>query len=53
MTNVGLELRDEAALKTATNDSVEVEDIERIENHLQQSLAALPYQLQLTVSVAR
>ncbi|WP_201286087.1 hypothetical protein, partial [Klebsiella pneumoniae] len=50
---VGRELWVEVALKTAEDDSVEVEDIERIENHLQQSLAALPYQLQLTVSVAR
>ncbi|EGR0580020.1 cation diffusion facilitator family transporter [Vibrio cholerae] len=50
---VGRELWVEVALKTAEDDSVEVEDIQRIENHLQQSLAALPYQLQLTVSVAR
>ncbi|KQA18503.1 cation diffusion facilitator family transporter [Vibrio metoecus] len=53
VTKVGRELWVEVALKTAEENSIAIEDIQRIEKHLEQSLAVLPYQLQLTVSVAR
>ncbi|KQB04887.1 cation transporter [Vibrio metoecus] len=53
VTKVGRELWVEVALKTAEENSIAIEDIQRIEKHLEQSLTVLPYQLQLTVSVAR
>ncbi|PAR64665.1 cation transporter, partial [Vibrio metoecus] len=53
VTKVGRELWVEVALKTTEENSIAIEDIQRIEKHLEQNLAVLPYQLQLTVSVAR